>query len=51
MGKAMADYVAGGDASVLPVPITPIVPFPMYGLRKLYVNAVVTWYRMNDGGL
>jgi len=51
MGKAMADYVAGGDASALPVPITPIVPFPMYGLRKLYVNAVVTWYRMNDGGL
>lgn len=51
MGRAMADYVAGGDASALPVPVTPVVPFPMYGLRKLYVNAVVTWYRMTDGGL
>jgi glycine/D-amino acid oxidase-like deaminating enzyme len=51
MGRAMADYVAGGDRSALPVPVSSIKPFPLYALRRLYVNAVVTWYRMNDGGI
>ena len=51
MGRAMAEYVATGDANALPVPLSPIVPFPLYGLRRLYVNAVVTWYRMTDGGV
>jgi len=27
------------------------VPFPLYPLRRLYVNAVVSWYRMTDGGV
>lgn len=51
MGKAMAAYVATGDQAELPVPVTPIKGFPLYGLRRLYVNAVVTWYRMRDGGM
>jgi glycine/D-amino acid oxidase-like deaminating enzyme len=51
MGRAMADYVATGEANALPVPVTPIKPFPLYALRRLYVNAVVTWYRLNDGGV
>jgi glycine/D-amino acid oxidase-like deaminating enzyme len=51
MGRAMAAYVTTGNASELPVPIAPIKAFPLYGLRRLYVNAVVTWYRMRDGGL
>jgi len=51
MGQAMAEYVATGDVRALPVPVTPIRPFPLYPLRRLYVNAVVTWYRLNDGGL
>lgn len=51
MGRAMAEYVATGDAAALPVPLSPVVPFPLYGLRRLYVNAVVTWYRMTDGGV
>lgn len=51
MGRAMAQYVATGDAAALPVPLSPVVPFPLYGLRRLYVNAVVTWYRMTDGGV
>ncbi len=51
MGRAMAAYVASGDRADLPVPVTPIKGFPLYGLRRLYVNAVVTWYRMRDGGL
>lgn len=51
MGRAMAEYVAGGDRQALPFPVSPIKSFPLYGLRRLYVNAVVTWYRMNDGGV
>jgi glycine/D-amino acid oxidase-like deaminating enzyme len=51
MGKAMAEYAASGDRAALPVPVSPIKPFPLYGLRRIYVNAVVTWYRMTDGGL
>ncbi|WP_233236301.1 FAD-binding oxidoreductase [Bordetella sp. LUAb4] len=51
MGKAMAAYVATGDHAELPVPVSPIKGFPLYALRRLYVNAVVTWYRMRDGGM
>lgn len=51
MGRAMAEFLTTGDALALPVPITPIAPLPLYALRRLYVNAVVTWYRLNDGGL
>lgn len=51
MGIAMAHYIASGDKLALPFPITEAKSFPLYGLRRLYVNAVVTWYRINDGGL
>jgi glycine/D-amino acid oxidase-like deaminating enzyme len=51
MGAALARYVASGDRDALPFPIVPIKPFPLYGLRRVYVNAVVTWYRMTDGGV
>ena len=30
MGRAMAQYVATGDANALPVPLTPVVPFPFH---------------------
>jgi glycine/D-amino acid oxidase-like deaminating enzyme len=51
MGRAFAQYLASGDAKALPVPITPIRGLPLYGLRRLYVGAVVNYYRMVDGGL
>ena len=51
MGRALAEYVANGNADALPFEPRPIKPFPLYGLRRIYVNAVVTWYRLNDGGL
>jgi glycine/D-amino acid oxidase-like deaminating enzyme len=51
MGQVMAQYLVSGDAKVLPVPFTPIKSFPLYPLRRLYVGAVVNWYRMIDGGL
>ena len=49
MGQAIAEYVATGNAEALPVPVTPVKPLPLYAFRRLYVNAVVTWYRLNDG--
>ena len=51
MYKRQAQYLVSGDAKALPVPLSPVTPFPLYGLRRLYVNAVVTWYRMTDGGV
>ncbi|MGH7125505.1 MAG: NAD(P)/FAD-dependent oxidoreductase, partial [Stellaceae bacterium] len=51
MGKAMAEYIATSDAKTLPFPFTPIEPIPFHGLQRVYVGAVVTWYRLTDGGL
>ncbi|HLJ22438.1 MAG TPA: FAD-binding oxidoreductase [Stellaceae bacterium] len=51
MGKAMAEYIATSDAKALPFPFTPIEPIPFHGLQRVYVGAVVTWYRFTDGGL
>jgi len=50
MGKAIAQYVHRRDADVLPMPFSAIKPLPLYACRKLYVNALVAWYRMTDGG-
>lgn len=51
MGRAIADYVHTRDASALPLPVSRIKPLPLYAFRKLYVSAVVSWYRLNDGGV
>jgi len=51
MGKAMAEYIATSNAAALPFAFTPIEPIPFHGLQRLYVGAVVTWYRLTDGGL
>ena len=51
MGRALAEYVATGNADALPFEPGPVKPLPLYGLRRIYVNAVLTWYRLNDGGL
>jgi len=51
MGKAMAEYIATSNAAALPFPFTPIEPIPFHGLQRLYVGAVVSWYRLTDGGL
>ena len=51
MGQAMAQYLVSGKQDELPVSPTPIKPFPFFGLRRLYVGAVVAYYRMTDGGV
>jgi glycine/D-amino acid oxidase-like deaminating enzyme len=51
MGRAMAEYIATGDRAALPFPITPIEPLPLHALHKLYISAIITWYRLTDGGV
>ena len=51
MGQALAEYIITGDKEALPVALSPIKPFPLYGLRRLYISAVIGWYRMTDGGV
>ncbi|GJD50324.1 Gamma-glutamylputrescine oxidoreductase [Methylobacterium crusticola] len=51
LGRAIAAYVARGDADALPLPLSPIRPLPLHGLHRLYASALVAWYRLSDGGL
>ncbi len=51
MGRAIAAYIATGDADTLPLPPTPIAPLPLHALHRLYVSAIIGWYRLSDGGI
>lgn len=51
MGKAMAEYVASGDAKTLPFPIVPVRPLPLHAFHKAYTSAIIAWYRLTDGGV
>lgn len=51
MGRAIAAYIATADADALPLPITPIERLPLHTLHRLYVSAVIAWYRLRDGGI
>ena len=51
VGKAMAGWCASGDRRDLPFPVVPIEPLPLHALHKLYVSAIISWYRMTDGGV
>ncbi|TBU73198.1 NAD(P)/FAD-dependent oxidoreductase [Phytopseudomonas daroniae] len=51
MGQALASYLVSGDARVLPVQPSSIKAFPLYGMRRLYIAAVIAWYRITDGGV
>jgi glycine/D-amino acid oxidase-like deaminating enzyme len=51
MGRTLARYLGSGQASDLPFPIVPIAPIPAHGLNRLYVSAIIAWYRMTDGGV
>ncbi len=51
MGQALGKYLIDADQEHLPFPIRQITPLPLYGMRKLYVGAIIVWYQMTDGGL
>ncbi|MEZ2331970.1 NAD(P)/FAD-dependent oxidoreductase [Mesorhizobium sp. RCC_202] len=48
LGKRMANYLAIGDATQLPFPLSPIRPIPFHAFRQVGVAAAITWYRMLD---
>ena len=51
MGRAMATHPIGGKASALPLPVTGIRGLPLHRLRRIYISAIVAWYRLRGGGL
>lgn len=48
MGIALAAHFQDGTA--LPFPLVPVRPIPFHGLRRLYVAAVIAYYRVRDAG-
>src|ERR1043166_506940 len=48
MGQAIAAYLASGDESELPLPLTPVRPLPFYRLHKAAAAAFIAWYRLLD---
>jgi glycine/D-amino acid oxidase-like deaminating enzyme len=51
MGMALADYIATGRREALPFPVVPIKPLPLHAFHQAYVSAIITWYRLTDGGV
>ncbi len=51
MGIALAECLATDRTDALPVPPSPIEKLPFFGLRRLYLAAVIAWYKMRDGGV
>jgi len=51
MGRAMADYAASGNPDLLPLPLSPVKPFPFHAFRRLGLAAVIALYRFQDGGV
>ncbi|MGV8938157.1 MAG: NAD(P)/FAD-dependent oxidoreductase [Allorhizobium sp.] len=49
LGRCFGDYLASGDASLLPFPVTPIAPITLHRFRRLGVAGMIAWYRMLDG--
>ncbi|TIS08472.1 MAG: FAD-dependent oxidoreductase, partial [Mesorhizobium sp.] len=48
LGKRMAGYLATGDVSRLPFPLSPIRPIPFHAFRQVGVAATIACYRMLD---
>jgi len=51
MGRAIAAYLTSARADDLPVPLTGIRGIPLHQFRRLYLSAIIAWYRLRDGGL
>ena len=48
LGGAFARYIQSGDATALPLPLSPIRPIPFHRFRQIGVAATITWYRFLD---
>jgi glycine/D-amino acid oxidase-like deaminating enzyme len=48
LGDRLAERVATCGTAALPLPVTPIRPIPLHGLRHLGLAASIAWFRMRD---
>ncbi len=51
MGRAMARYIVSGSTRDLPLPLTGVRGLPLHRLRRIYISAIVAWFRLRGGGL
>ena len=47
-GKVLADWIASGDQGALPVPVTPLRPLPLHGLRRPVLEIISAYCRLRD---
>lgn len=48
VGKALAEALLAGSLERLPLPVTPLRPLPLHGLRKPAMALAVQWARLRD---
>ncbi|MDQ0319066.1 glycine/D-amino acid oxidase-like deaminating enzyme [Pararhizobium capsulatum DSM 1112] len=48
LGQRFACYIETGDRTVLPFPVTAILPIPFHAFRQVGVAAMIAWYRLLD---
>lgn len=48
MGRWIANYMESGDSRALPLPVTKLREIPFHALRRLYVSAVIAYYKIRD---
>jgi glycine/D-amino acid oxidase-like deaminating enzyme len=48
LGEAIARHLVSGDATDLPLPLSPIRPIPFHAFRQIGVAATILWYRTLD---
>ena len=48
IGAALAEHVLNAGRTTLPFPTTPLQPIPLHGFHRLYVSAVIAYYRLRD---
>lgn len=48
LGPVFADALDGADPKDLPVPVTPVRPYPLHAVATLVAPAMLAWYRFKD---
>ncbi|MBT9289669.1 NAD(P)/FAD-dependent oxidoreductase [Prosthecodimorpha staleyi] len=48
LGRVFADALGGVPQAELPVPITPVRPYPFHAVARIVAPAMLAWYRLKD---
>lgn len=48
LGPVFADAICGTPEADLPVPLSPVQPYPFHAMAKLIAPAMLAWYRVKD---